>query len=68
MPIQCNIVFIVKHVYGLQGNTGAVKACGLSDDCRHLSAVLGKGFIFRYEYRKPVNTVEPPAEDEDDSA
>ena len=24
-----------------------VRACGLSEDCRHLLAVLGKGFIFR---------------------
>ena len=25
-----------------------VRACGLSEDCRHLLAVLGKGFIFRW--------------------
>jgi hypothetical protein len=24
-----------------------VRACGLSEDCRHLLAVLGKGFVFR---------------------
>lgn len=27
-----------------------MRACGLSEDCRHLLAVLGKGFVFRYEY------------------
>ncbi|DBB08847.1 hypothetical protein WJX82_004976 [Trebouxia sp. C0006] len=30
-----------------------VRACGLSPDCRHLLAVIGNGFIFRFEYRKP---------------
>lgn len=29
-----------------------VRACGLSPDCRHLLAVVGNGFIFRFEYRK----------------
>ena len=33
---------------------GPVRACGLSADCRHLLAVLGKGFIFRYEYLGPL--------------
>ena len=33
--------------------SGPVKACGISADCRHLLAVLGNGFIFRYEYRSP---------------
>ncbi|KAK9857210.1 hypothetical protein WJX84_002581 [Apatococcus fuscideae] len=33
--------------------SGPVKACGISADCRHLLAVLGNGFIFRYEYRTP---------------
>lgn len=27
-----------------------VRACGLSPDCRHLVAAIGKGFIFRFEY------------------
>lgn len=26
-----------------------VRACGLAEDCRHLLAVLGKGFVFRFE-------------------
>lgn len=30
-----------------------VRACGLSPDCRHLLAVVGNGFIFRFEYRRP---------------
>ncbi len=27
-----------------------VRACALSQDCRHLLSVLGNGFVFRYEY------------------
>lgn len=27
-----------------------VRACGLSADCRHLVAAIGKGFLFRFEY------------------
>lgn len=27
--------------------TAPVRACGLSPDCRHLVAAIGKGFIFR---------------------
>lgn len=27
-----------------------VRACALSNDCRHLLAAIGKGFIFRFEY------------------
>ena len=34
-----------------------VRACGISPDCRHLLAVLGNGFIFRFEYRKPDDEV-----------
>lgn len=30
---------------------GPVRSCGLSEDCRHLLAVVGNGFIFRFEYR-----------------
>lgn len=33
--------------------SGAVRACGLSHDCRHLAAVVGAGFLFRFEYCKP---------------
>ena len=33
--------------------TGPVLACALSDDCRHLLAAIGNGYVFRYEYRKP---------------
>ena len=39
-----------------------VHACGLSEDCRHLLAVLGNGYIFRFEYRKPTPTEELAAE------
>ena len=28
-------------------------ACALSDDCRHLLAAIGNGYVFRYEYRRP---------------
>lgn len=34
-----------------------VRACGLSPDCRHLLAVIGNGFIFRFEYRRPDTEV-----------
>lgn len=27
-----------------------VRACALSEDCRHLVAAVGKGFVFRFEY------------------
>ena len=27
-----------------------VRACALSEDCRHLVAAVGKGFLFRFEY------------------
>ena len=27
-----------------------VRSCGLSEDCRHLVAAIGNGFIFRFEY------------------
>lgn len=30
-----------------------VRACGVSDDCRHVLAVLGNGYVFRYEFRAP---------------
>jgi hypothetical protein len=40
-----------------------VRACGLSEDCRHLLAALGNGYIFRYEYRKPSSGEGSPAED-----
>lgn len=33
--------------------TGPVLACALSDDCRHLLAAIGNGYVFRYEYRRP---------------
>ncbi|CAL8464853.1 g4388 [Coccomyxa elongata] len=40
-----------------------VRACGLSEDCRHLVAVLGNGYIFRYEYRKPSSAEEASADE-----
>eukprot|EP00879_Flechtneria_rotunda_P019857 GHRR01020871.1.p2 GENE.GHRR01020871.1~~GHRR01020871.1.p2 ORF type:complete len:116 (+),score=28.92 GHRR01020871.1:109-456(+) len=30
---------------------GTVKACGVSEDCRHLVMAVGSGYIFRFEYR-----------------
>ena len=30
--------------------SGPVRACGLSEDCRHLLAAMGNGFIFRFEH------------------
>eukprot|EP00884_Botryococcus_braunii_P000628 jgi/Botrbrau1/10566/Bobra.0343s0014.1 len=29
--------------------TGPVRACGISEDCRHVLALIGNGFIFRWE-------------------
>lgn len=30
-----------------------MKACGLSEDCRHLLMVVGHGYVFRFEQRPP---------------
>ncbi len=38
-----------------------VRACGLSHDARHLWAVLGNGFIFRFEYVRPAPALLPAA-------
>ena len=37
-------------------------ACALSDDCRHLLAAVGNGYVFRYEYRKPKPSAPAVAE------
>ena len=42
-----------------------VRACGLSPDCRHLLAVIGNGFIFRFEYRRPDTEVGACGADQD---
>ena len=42
--------------------TGPVLACALSDDCRHLLAAVGNGYVFRYEYRKPKPSAPAVAE------
>ncbi len=42
--------------------TGAVRACGLSEDCRHLLALIGNGFVFRWEARAAVE--DAPVEEE----
>lgn len=31
-----------------------MKACGISNNCRHLLAAAGKGFVFRFEYVRPA--------------
>ncbi|KAL4418960.1 hypothetical protein ABPG77_000873, partial [Micractinium sp. CCAP 211/92] len=43
----------VAHVSAIRVSA-PVRACGLSEDCRHLMAVLGKGFVFRFEYQGPL--------------
>lgn len=43
---------------------GSVRACGLSEDCRHLVMVVGHGYVFRFEHRPQLNT---EAEDGDSS-
>ena len=40
-----------------------MRACGITDDCRHVLAVYGQGFIWRYEFIAP-----PPAAAEKDAA
>ncbi len=40
-----------------------VLACAISDDCRHLLAAIGNGYIFRYEYRKPCTVKKSEVED-----
>ena len=30
-----------------------VRSCGITDDCKHVLAVYGAGFIWRYEYIAP---------------
>ena len=54
-------VCLTAHVLGQI--SAPVRACGLSEDCRHLLAILGNGYIFRYEYRKPSSAEGAPAED-----
>ena len=39
-----------------------VRSCGLSEDCRHLLAALGNGYIFRFEYRTQNSREERAAE------
>lgn len=36
--------------YMLAQVAAPVEACALSNDCRHLLAAAGKGFVFRYEH------------------
>jgi hypothetical protein len=33
---------------------GCVKACGLSEDCRHLTMAVGHGYLFRFESKAPL--------------
>lgn len=41
-----------------------VRACGITDDCRHVLAVYGQGFIWRYEFIAPPPAAEPEDETE----
>jgi len=34
-----------------------VRSCALSEDCRHLVAAVGKGFVFRFEYLGTANAL-----------
>ncbi|KAK9807273.1 hypothetical protein WJX73_006418 [Symbiochloris irregularis] len=62
------------HVYIYDSSSGArmthvapgkvsapVRACGLSQDCRHLLVAMGQGFIFRHEACIPAPKAEAPA-------
>lgn len=44
---------------------GTVRACGLSEDCRHLVMVVGHGYVFRFECRPPADKETEEGEDED---
>lgn len=33
---------------------GCVKACGLSEDCRHVTMAVGHGYLFRFESKAPL--------------
>jgi hypothetical protein len=49
---------------GVQVN-GAVLACGLSEDCRHLLVATGNAFIFRFEC--PPSSIQPDETDADEN-
>jgi hypothetical protein len=45
-----------------------VRSCGITSDCRHVVAAIGKGFIFRWEYLGKDGADEEQAEgDENDN-
>eukprot|EP00878_Enallax_costatus_P018005 GHUV01018931.1.p1 GENE.GHUV01018931.1~~GHUV01018931.1.p1 ORF type:complete len:475 (+),score=169.25 GHUV01018931.1:778-2202(+) len=44
---------------------GSVRACGLSEDCRHLLMVVGSGYIFRFESRLTAESDSDEGVDED---
>lgn len=46
---------------------GSVKACGLSEDCRHLLMVVGHGYVFRFEQR-PQSVADRDSEEEEAAA
>ena len=45
-----------------------VRCCALSADCRHLLAVSGNGFIFRFEYIRPSVGAAPHCHSEEERA
>jgi hypothetical protein len=47
---------------------GPVRACGLSEDCRHLLLVAGAGFVFRYEHKPMQEEVAAQQQEQDDDA
>jgi hypothetical protein len=56
---RCNSHSSTHQAHATWQVSAPVRACVLSEDCRHLLAVLGNGYIFRFEYHKPS-----PADDE----
>ena len=40
----------------------AVRAVAISDDCTHVLATYGAGFIFRHEYIAPIHAPAPTPE------
>ena len=45
--------------------SASVRACALTNDCRHLLAAMGNGFIFRFEYLG-IEEGDEDADDNDD--
>ena len=62
-------IYVPSKLCGTVQVTGPVRACGISEDCRHVLALIGNGFIFRWEAQdsadgNPTAMEENPTEEE----